>query len=74
MTKIQLVKADVTELKPGHKYIIALNQEQTTKEDATNLSHLLTEMGIYDSVVMMFRGDPSTGLKVIEQKDADTHS
>jgi hypothetical protein len=67
MTKIKLVEASVVELKPGHKYIIAVDLNMVTHEDAANLASYLDEIGIPDVVVALFRGNPKDGLKVIEE-------
>lgn len=66
MTKVELIKASVVELKPGHKYILALDSAMVTHEDAANMVQYLSEIGVPDVIVAMFRGDPSHGLKVIE--------
>lgn len=72
-SKIQLSKASLAELKPGHNYIIALNEEQVGHDDAYRLSGALNKIGI-KAVVMLFKGDPDTGLKVIEQKNDNSHT
>lgn len=72
--KIELVKASVVELKPGHKYLIAVNSYQFTMKDAHDLLDTINGMGVKDAVVAVFKGDIKTGLKVIEQKDDKPNS
>lgn len=72
-SKIQLTKASLVELKPGHNYIIALNEALIGQGDAYQLSGALNKIGV-KAVVMTFKGDPATGLKVIEQQDDNSHT
>lgn len=67
MTEVKLVEASVVELKPGHKYIIALDHNMITNEDAANIAKYCETIGVEDVIVAMFRGDPTKGLKVVEQ-------
>lgn len=71
-TPVEIVKALVFELKPGHNYIIGLNDQQVKREDAHALGGLLNEQGFGDCTIMMFRGDPSTGMVALEKKDDGT--
>lgn len=68
MSKVELVKGFVTELKSSHKYVIGLDNTKITAEDAYQLGEAINGIGIENVVVVMFRGDPSNGMKVIEQR------
>jgi hypothetical protein len=66
MTKVKLIEASVVELKPGHKYIIAVDDAMLSNEDAVSVTKYLSDIGIEDVIVAMFHGDPNNGLRVIE--------
>lgn len=64
--KVELTKGTITELKEGGKYLIGLNNEQITKNDAAKLANALYDIGISNCAVVVFKGDPSTGMQVLE--------
>lgn len=68
-TPAEIVKALVLELKPGHNYIIGLDSHKVRKTDAAALGGLLNEQGFGDCTIMMFNGDPTTGMVALEKKD-----
>lgn len=69
---VKIAKVLLTELKPGHSYIIGLNDQQVKKMDAVALAGILNEEGFGNVVIMTFHGDPSTGMVVVEKKDDGT--
>jgi hypothetical protein len=67
MTKIKLVEASVVELKPGHKYIIAVDDKYGYTRGRSKLGELLRRDWHTRCCVALFRGNPKDGLKVIEE-------
>lgn len=66
--EVELIKVVLAELKPGHKYIIGLNNQQVKLADMRELSQQIQFLG-FRGIVMAFNGDPTTGMHIVEQKD-----
>lgn len=64
----RIIITHATELKPGAKYLVALDQAACSQEDAHLLTHALKGMGVENAVVLMTDGDPTNLVKVIEQE------
>lgn len=63
----KIVITNATELKPGSKYLIALDRNSCTQEDAHLLLKGLKGMGIDNAVAFMLDGDPNQTLQIVEQ-------
>lgn len=66
-TEAKIVITNATELKPGSKYLVALDRNSCTIENAQLLLSGLKGMGVDNAVVFMTDGDPNQTLQVIEQ-------
>ena len=68
MTDMKVNILHATELKPGSSYIICLDGNKVSLEDAASMAKQLKAMGILNSVVIAMNGDPKKIIKVIEQE------
>lgn len=68
-TDHKIVITHATELKPGAKYLIALDSNHTTKEDAHLLLDGIRAMGVENAVCLMTDGDPTKTVQIIEQSE-----
>lgn len=64
----RIIITHATELKPGAKYLIAIDRASISQEDAELLLKALKGMGIENALLLMTDGDPNTAVKVIEQE------
>jgi hypothetical protein len=68
---VNIVQAHVAELKPDSRYIILLNGDKVTTEEAQRMLLQLDRMGIKNTLAMQVPGDPTNAIKIIEQEDGD---
>lgn len=67
-TKRTLVPAHGIELKAGHNYLIAIDSMKVEQSDMALIVSACRHTGI-KAVIVAFKGDVESGLKVIEQKE-----
>ena len=67
MKKIQLVIAEAIALDPKKKYVIGIDKDMITSAEAASLANHLSDMGIKNVVIMVLKGDPKKGMRIIEQ-------
>lgn len=68
MTKIEIVKATTIELDPSKKYLMVFDSHVITKEEVENALTAIHEFG-FSNLGLVIRGDPTSVMKVIEEKD-----
>lgn len=66
--RVKMVVAEAHELKPDKKYLIALDDNSITMEDAETLLKELKKIGVTNSVAIVTKGKPRDVLKIIEQE------
>lgn len=64
--KIRLIKAKTFVLDPNKTYLIAMDADIVTQEDAYTM---LIKLKLKNAVVGLFRGDPNNVIKIIEQPE-----
>lgn len=64
--QVKLVKAIVTELTPGKHYLIGLDNNMVTMENASAVAKGVYEITGQRGFVVVFNGDPTKGLQIIE--------
>lgn len=70
----RVVVVNATELKPGAKYVLAIDKSSLTMHDLELLQKELRRMGVENTVALLTNGDPSTVMKIIEQEPTDVSS
>jgi hypothetical protein len=68
-TEHTIVITHATELKPGAKYLIALDRHAISMEDTQLLLSGLKGMGIENAVAVMVNGNPNELVQVVEQSE-----
>lgn len=66
--KVELVNAEVFKLDLDARYIIGLDANTVTMDDAQSLLTALKNIGIRNAVALVTRGDPHDAIKVIKQE------
>lgn len=67
--EVEIVIANVTELKPDARYLIGLDSRAVSTDTADKLATRLDELGFANFVIMLSKGDPNETIKIIEQKE-----
>ncbi len=71
MSNVKIVNAQIFKLDPDAAYLIGLDNRMVTEETAQKLLLKLKDMGIKNGVALMTVGDPTKGIKIIKQEQAD---
>lgn len=66
-TEAEIIITNATELKPGSKYLLALDGDRVSEETAQQVLKGLKKMGIKNAVCLIVDGDPTTAVTIIEQ-------
>lgn len=68
-TEAKIAITHATELKPGSRYLIVVDQNSITGEDLHLLVQGLRGMGIENALALSVDGDPTKLVQVVEQPE-----